>query len=127
MQVVPTGWTAEERDTTRKITATTQVAWKKTLNNAIRLFTIGVSTIGGTDTIASGGGVNSDWTNYQYQNESTYLKNISVGMPRTPYFCGVLGLSSMFILATVNLPENSLAIVSKSGAIILQGPHHSAQ
>lgn len=77
MQVVPTGWTAEERDTTRNIVASAQVAWKKTLNNNIRLFTIGVSTIGGTDIIASAGGVNSDWNNYQYQNESAYLMNLS--------------------------------------------------
>src|SRR3546814_14117184 len=50
-----------------------------------------------------------------------------VGMPRTPYFCGVCGLSSMLILATVTRPPISAAISSKAGAIILQGPHHSAQ
>src|SRR3546814_10845784 len=50
-----------------------------------------------------------------------------VGMPRTPYFCGVCGLSSMLILAMVTRPSISAAISSSAGAIILQGPHHSAQ
>src|SRR5689334_15657877 len=52
---------------------------------------------------------------------------MSVGMPRTPYFIGVCGFSSMLILATVTLPFISAAISSRKGAIILQGPHHSAQ
>src|SRR3984885_5470078 len=33
----------------------------------------------------------------------------------------------MLILATVTLPPNSLASSSSAGAIIRQGPHHSAQ
>src|SRR5690242_16517945 len=52
---------------------------------------------------------------------------MSVGMPRTPYFIGVCGFSSMLIFATVTLPFMSAAISSRKGAIILQGPHHSAQ
>src|SRR3546814_17925934 len=48
-------------------------------------------------------------------------------MPRTPYFCGIFGLSSMLILAMVTRPSISAAISSSAGAIILQGPHHSAQ
>ena len=55
------------------------------------------------------------------------LKIIKVGIPRTPNLAGVLGLSSIFILATFILPIYSFAILSKIGAIILQGPHHSAQ
>src|SRR5260221_7376132 len=50
-----------------------------------------------------------------------------VGMPRTPYLMGVSGFSSMLSLATVTLPVISAAISSRAGAIILQGPHHSAQ
>src|SRR5579883_2109246 len=56
-----------------------------------------------------------------------FLNRISVGMPRTPYFIGVCGFSSMLILATVTLPFMSVASSSRKGAIILQGPHHSAQ
>ena len=73
MQVVPTGWTAEERDPVRKIVGSTQVSWKKQLSSSIRLFTIGVSTIGGYDTIASSGEITSDWNKYFYFNESDNL------------------------------------------------------
>src|ERR1700754_1757986 len=50
-----------------------------------------------------------------------------VGIPRTPYFCGTCGFSSMLILAIVTLPFSSPASSSSAGAIIRQGPHHSAQ
>src|SRR6516162_4897663 len=56
-----------------------------------------------------------------------FLNRISVGMPRIPNFGGVCGFSSMLILATLIRPWYSLAISSRIGAIILQGPHHSAQ
>ena len=40
---------------------------------------------------------------------------------------GVDWFSSMFSFATLRRPEYSEAIWSSAGAIILQGPHHSAQ
>src|SRR5207244_3230835 len=55
------------------------------------------------------------------------LNRIIVGMPRTPYLRGVCGFSSMLTLATVTLPSMSSARSLRNGAIILQGPHHSAQ
>src|ERR1700679_1435851 len=54
-------------------------------------------------------------------------KIISVGTPRTPYFCGMPGFSSILTLATVTLPPISPASSSSAGAIIRHGPHHSAQ
>src|SRR5690348_3551693 len=48
-------------------------------------------------------------------------------MPRIPNFGGVCGFSSMLILATLIRSWYSLAISSRIGAIILHGPHHSAQ
>ena len=77
MQSVVAGFTAEERDLTRKPVAGLNVAWKKVFKSTIRLFTIGVSTIGGTDVIASSGGVNSDWNKYTFEDESAYLINLS--------------------------------------------------
>src|SRR5689334_20564580 len=50
-----------------------------------------------------------------------------VGIPRTPYFCGTCGFSSILILAMVTLPLSSPASSSSAGAIIRHGPHHSAQ
>src|SRR4051812_47099806 len=55
------------------------------------------------------------------------LKRMRVGMPRTPYFIGVCGFSSMLSLAIDTLPSSSVASSSSAGAIILQGEHHSAQ
>src|ERR1700704_1746377 len=48
-------------------------------------------------------------------------------MPRMPNFGGVWGFSSMLSLAMRKRPWYSPAISSRMGAIILQGPHHSAQ
>src|ERR1700722_7949126 len=54
-------------------------------------------------------------------------KIIMVGMPRTPYLVGTWGFSSILILAMVTLSPSSLANSSSAGAIMRQGPHHSAQ
>src|SRR5690606_2208110 len=44
-----------------------------------------------------------------------------------PNFGGVFGFLSILIFATVRRSAYSFAASSKSGAIILHGPHHSAQ
>ena len=44
-----------------------------------------------------------------------------------PYFTGVCLTSSTFTLPTTTLSPNWSQILSKIGAIALQGPHHSAQ
>ena len=50
-----------------------------------------------------------------------------VGIPRTPYFVGWFGCSSILCFAiTISLLISS-EISSKIGPICLQGPHHSAQ
>lgn len=77
MLTVPTGWTAEERDATRSIVASSLVSWKKNIKAGVRIFTIGTSTIGGGDWINSSGGVNSDWNKYQYHDESAQLLDVS--------------------------------------------------
>jgi hypothetical protein len=45
----------------------------------------------------------------------------------TPKAIAVCWFTSMSNLPMVSLPSNSLAISFSTGAIILQGPHHSAQ
>ena len=77
MLSVPTGWTAEERDNTRKIAQSFQVAWKKQYQSTIRIFTIGISTIGGPDVINSSGGITSDWNKYIYEDESNNVLSLS--------------------------------------------------
>src|SRR5690606_4166147 len=56
-----------------------------------------------------------------------WLKIIMVGMPRTPYLVGTCGFSSMFSLAMITLSPSSVDSSSSAGAIMRQGPHHSAQ
>jgi hypothetical protein len=77
MQSVLDAFSVEEVDSTRKIAESVQFAWKKNLISSIRLFTIGVSRIGGTDLIAGPSGANTNWTRYQYTDESTNLLSIS--------------------------------------------------
>src|SRR5437660_10879675 len=48
-------------------------------------------------------------------------------MARMLYLNERLWFSSTFTFATLTAPAFSRAISSSSGAIILQGPHHSAQ
>src|SRR5690242_14831191 len=55
------------------------------------------------------------------------LKIISVGIERTPNCAASSGFSSILSLAILTLPPSSVAISSSEGAIILHGPHHSAQ
>src|SRR5918992_105336 len=55
------------------------------------------------------------------------LKKIKAGILRTPYFIAMAGLLSTSSLATLSLPVYSTARSCTAGAIILQGPHHSAQ
>src|SRR6202008_1055580 len=58
---------------------------------------------------------------------SPFLNSISVGIDMMPYFCAVAGLSSTLSLTILTLPLSEPAISSSAGAIILHGPHHSAQ
>src|SRR5512145_1930511 len=48
-------------------------------------------------------------------------------MLRIPYFPASIGFASTSTFATLSLPAYSPAISSREGAIILHGPHHSAQ
>src|SRR5665213_484876 len=55
------------------------------------------------------------------------LKIIRVGIDITPYFEAVFGLSSTFSLTILTLSPIAPEISSRAGAIMRQGPHHSAQ
>src|ERR1700684_896064 len=55
------------------------------------------------------------------------LNTIKVGMDRMPSCCAIFGFSSTLNLAIFTLPCISIAISSSAGAIMRQGPHHSAQ
>src|SRR6516225_2268447 len=55
------------------------------------------------------------------------LKIIKVGMDWMPYFAAVCGFSSTLSLTTFTLGPSEPAISSSAGAMLRQGPHHSAQ
>src|SRR5882672_10254521 len=56
-----------------------------------------------------------------------WLNKSNVGMARIPYSVANGCCSSMFTFPILMRPWNSSANSSRIGAIILQGPHHSAQ
>src|SRR6202023_3999834 len=58
---------------------------------------------------------------------SPFLKIISVGIDMIPYFWVLAGFSSTLSLTIFTLPLSVPAISSSAGAIMRQGPHHSAQ
>src|ERR1700751_1522038 len=55
------------------------------------------------------------------------LKIIRVGIDITPYFDAVFGLSSTLSFTILTFSPIAPAISSSAGAIMRQGPHHSAQ
>src|SRR6516164_4863635 len=56
-----------------------------------------------------------------------FLKIINVGIDWMPYLAAVCGFSSTLSLTIFTLPLSVPAISSSAGAIMRQGPHHSAQ
>src|SRR2546423_15079499 len=55
------------------------------------------------------------------------LKIISVGIDWMPYFAAVCGFSSTLSFTILTLAPSEPEISSSAGAIMRQGPHHSAQ
>src|SRR5216683_6589674 len=58
---------------------------------------------------------------------SPFLNSIRVGIDMTPYLDAVCGFSSTLSLTILTLPLSDPEISSSAGAIMRQGPHHSAQ
>lgn len=73
---VSDAWSVEAYDSYRNVSSSVQVSWKKAYNSTYRAFTIGVSLIGGSDSIASTGVITSDWLNYDYLDETDYLISV---------------------------------------------------
>src|ERR1700739_1479660 len=74
------------------------------------------------------------WCNFCFGAAPTWreaisppLKIIKVGIDITPYFEAVFGLSSTLSFTILTLSPIAPAISSSAGAIMRQGPHHSAQ
>lgn len=77
MQSVASGFTAEARDSVRKIAQNTQISWHNQSTLGSRTFTIGSSTIGGNDIIGSNPGSIGSPGIYKYFDESDYVTALS--------------------------------------------------
>lgn len=85
MQSVSAAFTAESTANTREIAENLLVSWKKITTLGSRTFTIGVSTIGGTDIIGVNTGSIGTPGVYQYFDETDYVQGLgwerSLNMP----------------------------------------------
>lgn len=77
MQTATSAFTAEEKDVTRSIASDLLVSWKKFSTLGNRTFTIGVSSIGGSDVIGINPGAIGSPGNYKYFDESAYLLGLA--------------------------------------------------
>lgn len=77
VQTVSNAFTAEEKDTTRSIAHDLLVSWKKDSLLGNRMFTIGVSEIGGNDIIGINPGAIGSPGNYRYFDESDYVMSMA--------------------------------------------------
>ncbi len=77
MQTTSAAFTAEEKDTVRKIVQNLQVSWHRETTLGNRTFTIGVSLIGGNDIIGINPGAVGSPGIYKYFDESSYVMNMN--------------------------------------------------
>jgi hypothetical protein len=77
MQSVSAAFTAEEKDSVRKIVQNLQVSWHRQSLLTTRTFTIGSSTIGGSDIIGINPGAIGSPGNYRYFDESNYVTSLA--------------------------------------------------
>lgn len=78
MQTTSSGWAGAVVAPFRKLNYSVQVAFSLATTSGINYFTIGTSTIGGSDIIKSGGGTVAFWDKYAYKDYSTFVMSISV-------------------------------------------------
>lgn len=77
MQTTTAAFTAEEKDTVRKVVANLQVSWKRHSLLGNRTFAIGVSLIGGNDVIGINPGSVGSPGVYKYFDESAYIMSLA--------------------------------------------------
>jgi hypothetical protein len=77
MQTTTAAFTAEEKDTVRRVVAHLDVSWKRYNLVSARTFTIGVSTIGGSHIIGLDPGSVGSPGLYQYYDETDYLLSLN--------------------------------------------------
>lgn len=76
MQSVSTAYTDRVNSPIRHIDSRVLISFLKQFDNNIDFFTIGTSTIGGTDIIKGNGSVVQEWDKYDYEDFSNRVKSI---------------------------------------------------
>lgn len=84
MQTVSSKFTARTTSTIRPLSKAVFISWKKTFDAAIDFFTIGTSTIGGTDLLKGDGAVVQEWDKYDYDDYSDRVMEIDINRQTTP-------------------------------------------
>jgi hypothetical protein len=77
MQTTSAAFTAEEKDTVRKIVQNLQISWKRQTTLGNRTFTIAVSLIGGNDIIGINPGAVGSPGIYKYFDETAYATSLN--------------------------------------------------
>jgi hypothetical protein len=78
MQTTSSGWAQAQASSYRLVNQGVQISWQETITSGTQFFTIGASTIGGTDIIKGGGSFVTFWDKYQYTDYSAYVLSWTV-------------------------------------------------
>lgn len=84
MQSVSSEFTTRTEQRLRKIQARVLISFQKNYDNAIDFFTIGSSTIGGTDVMKGSGNVLQEWDKYDYADYSDRVLSIEINREMDP-------------------------------------------
>lgn len=83
MLSVPTDYATASAQTVRRPTAKALISWDRQFDNTIDIFTIGVSTIGGSDIIGGTPDVILYWDQFVYTDETDYLMSLEIEREQT--------------------------------------------
>lgn len=78
MQTVTSDFNTKAQGYMRKLATRALMSFPRAYQSSVSFFTIGVSTIGGTDIIKGSGSVIAEWDKYQYDDYSYRIKSIEV-------------------------------------------------
>jgi hypothetical protein len=84
MQTVSADFTTRTAAPLRRISYRALISFRKAFDENVDFFTIGTSTIGGTDILKGLGSVVQEWDKYDYEDYSDRVKSIEVNREVTP-------------------------------------------
>jgi hypothetical protein len=84
MQTVSSAFTTKTDAALRKIFTSVQISFLKNYDAGIDFFTIGVSSIGGSDVIKGTGSVIQEWDKYDYEDYSSRVLSVEVNRETQP-------------------------------------------